>query len=65
MEKGLKEGLKVYGDGKNGWNKRTNNWNQVCNGGLTVGALAVADVEPDVARQVIEAARASIPLAMA
>lgn len=64
VEKGLKEGLKVYAT-KNGWNKRTNNWNQVCNGGMTVGALAVADTDADVARQVIEAGRESIQLAMA
>ena len=64
VEKGLKPGLAVYAADK-GWHKRTNNWNQVCNGGLTVGALAVADEEPEIARQIIRHARASIPLAMA
>jgi hypothetical protein len=64
VNKGLNEGLKVYATGT-GWPKRTNNWNQVCNGGLGVGALAVADAEPEVARKVLEAGRASLPLAMA
>jgi hypothetical protein len=59
VEKGLKQGLKVYAGGK-GWSTNRNNWNQVCNGGMTAGALAVADEEPDVAGKVLEYARASI-----
>lgn len=30
-----------------GWVKATNNWGQVCHGGLTAGALAVLEDEPD------------------
>jgi heparinase II/III-like protein len=64
VTKGLEAGLKVYaGDGW--WTKAQFNWNQVCNGGLTLGALAVADEEPKIAREILEDARASIPLAMA
>lgn len=63
IEKGLKPGLLVYASGR-GWPKSPFNWNQVCNGGLTVGALAIADEEPALARQIIDAARASIPIAM-
>jgi hypothetical protein len=59
VEKGLKPGLKDYAQATR-WTVRENNWNQVCNGGLTVGALAVADEEPDLARQVINQARESI-----
>jgi hypothetical protein len=59
VEKGLKPGLKDYAEGVR-WTVRENNWNQVCNGGLTVGALAVADEDPDVARQIINRARESI-----
>jgi hypothetical protein len=40
------------------------NWNQVCNGGLLAAALSVADEEPDLARQVVEGVRKSLPLAM-
>ena len=39
------------------------NWNQVCNGGLLAAALAVADDEPALARQVVEGVRKSLPLA--
>jgi hypothetical protein len=30
-------------EGKNGWVDGDYNWNQVCHGGLTVGALAIAE----------------------
>ena len=63
IEKGLKPGLKVY-ESDRGWHERTNNWNQVCNGGLTVGALAIADEDPAIARQIVDHARKSIPIAM-
>ena len=59
VEKGLKPGLKDYAEGIR-WTVRENNWNQVCNGGLTLGALAIADEEPEVARQIIDRARESI-----
>jgi hypothetical protein len=64
VEKGLKPGLKVY-ESKSGWPQRTNNWSQVCNGGLSVGALAIADEEPKLAGQILEHARRSLPVAMA
>ncbi|MEK7753259.1 MAG: heparinase II/III family protein, partial [Acidobacteriota bacterium] len=48
----------------NGWHKRDNNWNQVCNGGLGIGALAIADEEPELARAILQNARQSLPLAM-
>ena len=59
VEKGLKPGLLVYESGL-GWPMVIHNWNQVCNGGLTAGALAVADRQPDLARQVVDHARRSI-----
>jgi len=37
-----------------------NNWNQVCNGGETVGALAIADVDPDRAAAILGHARTAI-----
>jgi hypothetical protein len=60
---GLKEGVKVYQ--KQGWWVSTPfNWNQVCNGGLALGALAVADEEPDLAAYVISHAVRSLPTAL-
>ena len=37
-----------------------NNWNQVCNGGETVGALAIADEEPQRAKEILDHAHVAI-----
>jgi hypothetical protein len=63
LEKGLNPGLKVYAS-KKGWHTNENNWNQVCNGGLISGALAIADIEPKVAGRIVCEAIKSVPLAM-
>ena len=49
LKKGLEPGLACYrGKAKYGWWRTSaHNWNQVCNGGLAVGALAIADEQPD------------------
>ncbi len=60
---GLRPGIKVY-DSKKGWPRNENNWNQVCNGGLISGALAIADDEPQLAARVVREAIRSVPLAM-
>ncbi|MDH7569684.1 MAG: heparinase II/III family protein [Armatimonadota bacterium] len=60
---GLTPGLRVY-ERQTGWHTNENNWNQVCNGGMGVGALAVADAEPQLAGRILSAAIKSIPLAM-
>jgi len=59
IQKGLKPGLDVTGKSR-GWHRTENNWNQVCFGGLTLGALAVADEEPETAARILEAARKDI-----
>lgn len=43
----------------------TNNWNQVCNGGFLIAALAIAEDEPEMARAVIAGLRETLPVAMA
>lgn len=53
IEKGLKPGLAV----KKGWYRHDNNWNQVCIGGLCLGALAIADEEPELAAEFLQRAR--------
>jgi hypothetical protein len=59
-------GLRVPFDTKfNAWVHRTNNWGQVCHGGLTAGALAVFDDEPDLAARTVQNALQNVPLAMA
>ncbi len=63
VEKGLNPGLKVY-RANNWWARARHNWNQVCNGGLGMGALALGDVEPKVCGEVLHDAIVSLPLAM-
>jgi len=52
-EKGLKPAMEKYKSGA-GFINGKSNWNQVCNGGVGVGALAIADVYPDLAGSVLE-----------
>jgi len=47
------------------WATKHNNWNQVCFGGLTLGALAVADEAPAIARELLQAARSGISYGLA
>ena len=63
VQKGLEPALEVY-ENRRWWALATHNWNQVCNGGITLGALAVAEDEPSRSAQILRAAVASIPLAM-
>ncbi len=62
VEKGLRPALASYnGSSPFGWwTKATHNWNQVCNGGIGLGALALADEEPDIAGKILHAALESI-----
>src|SRR5262249_46963239 len=64
VQKGFTPALKTY-RAQTGWAKARHNWNQVCNGGMGMGALALADVEPQTAGEVLHAALESLPLAMA
>ena len=63
VELGLKPSLDIYRKHR-WWAAATHNWNQVCNGGMTVGALAIAEEEPQLAGEILHAALASVPLAM-
>jgi hypothetical protein len=59
LEKGLKE---TFAEKR--VRRRDNNWNQVCNGGMVLSAVALLDVAPDLARSAIAEARESIPRGM-
>ncbi|MCB9497730.1 MAG: heparinase II/III family protein [Fibrobacteria bacterium] len=62
---GLSPGWRAYTTGQDGWwVHATSNWNQVCNGGMVAGALAIADEEPALARDILDSALASVPRAM-
>lgn len=70
LAKGLRHGVNAYtGVGTatgapDAWTTYNHNWNLVCNGGLLVGALAVAETNPEVARVVVPGAVKSLPLAL-
>jgi len=63
VQKGLKPAVAVYRAQK-GWVRARNNWNQVCNGGIGMAALALAAVEPQLCAEILKGALASLPLAM-
>jgi len=63
IKNGLEPGLRAYE--KAWWCKSEFNWNQVCNGGMIIGALAIAESDPTYAEQIIPAAVRSLPRALA
>jgi hypothetical protein len=64
VEKGLLEAKKCH-EQNVGWTRSPDNWNNVCNGGITVGALALADREPELAEWLVTRMRESLPKALA
>ena len=67
VDKGLMPALSAYKDTeKTGWWAASHwNWNQVANGGIGLGALAVLTEAPEVAAPSLEHALGSLPLALA
>lgn len=61
----LNKGLEPSLDTKyNNWLTAEHNWNQVCNAGITYGAMAIYEDEPVLARKIINRAIGSIVLPM-
>ena len=66
----LREGMKKHGlneyQKRSGewWNKAENNWNQVCNAGLIVGALALAKSDPTYAQELVPKAISNLSVAL-
>ena len=58
----IEKGLRTAGK-KRWWSKTHNNWNQVCNGGLVMGALAVYERIPEEAQAIIAEALKNNPIA--
>jgi len=67
VDKGLTPGLASYQKKTSwGWFPRvSHNWNLVCNGGMVLGALAVAEDEPDLSSNIVTEALQSMPKALA
>ncbi len=65
VEMGLRPAWKRYQNRTpRGWPSRADNWNLVCNGGIGLGALAVAEWEPELAGAVLDEALRSVRPAM-
>ncbi|RIK81660.1 MAG: heparinase [Planctomycetota bacterium] len=47
------------------WVRSANNWGQVCHGGLTAGALAVLESEPELAARTVHSAIENVVVSMA
>ena len=63
VEKGLRPALRAY-QTKEWWTQAEHNWNIVCNGGIIIAALSVADSEPELSQQVLTRALSNLPYAL-
>ena len=61
IEKGIKPS---YAEKGMGWIKGTNNWNQVCNGGMIAASIAIADKDPELAAKTIKRSLDGMPYAL-
>jgi len=68
IEKGLSRALLAYEKlairNEGWWTDVPHNWNQVCNGGIGIGALAIADEEPALASRILKEILQRLPIAM-
>jgi hypothetical protein len=62
IEKGIKPSYNPAGN--TGWVKGTNNWNQVCHGGMVAAAIAIAEQDPALATQTLHRALEGMPVAL-
>jgi hypothetical protein len=61
----VKKGLEPSLDSKyNGWLRAEHNWNQVCNAGMTYGAMAVYEDHPELSKQIINRSIETIAISM-
>lgn len=61
----VQKGVRLAFDAKySGWTRLSNNWGQVCHGGLTIGALAVLEDEPGLAARTVHNALENVVPAM-
>jgi Heparinase II/III-like protein len=63
IEKGIMPSYQV--DSVPGWVNGTNNWNQVCNGGMIAASIVIAEKDPELAAKTIKRALDGMPYALA
>ena len=61
LQKGIDPSLSSR---NNGWLKSDNNWNQVCNAGMSYGALAIFEDTPELSKMIIDRSVGSIKVSM-
>ena len=65
IKHGVQVGLDAYRSKKPPWwTRATHNWNQVCNGGLSIGAIAIAEDAPELAGELLHHTLAKLPPAV-
>ncbi len=62
IEKGIKPSYNKTGNV--GWIDGTNNWNQVCNGGMIAASIVIAEEDPELASKTISRALDGMPHAL-
>lgn len=62
IEKGIKPSYNPQGNV--GWINGTNNWNQVCHGGMIAAAITIAEDDPELASQTLHRALEGMPHAL-
>ena len=63
IDKGIKPSYNKKGNV--GWIKGTNNWNQVCHGGMIAASVVIAETDPELAATTIKRALDGMPHALA
>jgi len=62
IEKGIKPSYNAAGN--TGWINGTNNWNQVCHGGMIAASIVIAEQDPELAARTIHRALEGMPHAL-
>ncbi len=60
----IEKGINPSYEGSRGWINGTNNWNQVCNGGMIAASIVIAERDPELAAKTISRSLDGIPYAL-
>ncbi|MFW5835323.1 MAG: heparinase II/III domain-containing protein [bacterium] len=60
----IEKGINPSYEGSMGWINGTNNWNQVCNGGMIAASIVIAEKDPELAAKTISRSLDGIPFAL-
>lgn len=60
----IKKGIEPSYTGSRSWINGTNNWNQVCNGGMIAASIVIADKDPELAAKTLSRSLDGMPHAL-